>query len=48
MIKNVGIVINVDGNVKKWLIKVGGMMDLFGILVFANAIVINRAMLENI
>ena len=48
IINHVGIIINADVNAKNWLKKVNGMMDLFGILVFANVNVINYIMLENI
>ena len=34
MISNVGKVINAGVNVKNWLIQVGVMIDLFGILVY--------------
>ena len=43
MINNVGIVINVGGNKKNWLVKVSLMMDLFGILVYVNVNVISCA-----
>ena len=46
--QNVGNIINVDVNANNLLTKVNVMMDLFGILVYANVNVINHAMLENI
>ena len=46
-INNAGIMISVDVNAKNWLTKVDIMMDLFGILVYVNVIVINNVMLEN-
>ena len=48
IINHVGIMINADVNAKNWLKKVNGMMDFFGILVYANVNVINYIILENI
>ena len=43
IIKNVGIMIIADVNAKNnWLIKVGVIIDLFGILVYVNVSVINQ------
>ena len=39
--------INADVNAKNWLTKVDVTMYLFGILVYANANVTNRVILEN-
>ena len=47
IINNIGIVINNDLNVKNWLINVGVIMDLFGILVYVNMNVIDCVMLVN-
>ena len=44
-INNVGIVINAGVNVMNFLLKVGVMIDLFGILVYVN--VIYHGMSEN-
>ena len=48
MINNVGIMINVDIDAKNWLTKVYVIKDLFGILVYMIANVIDHVMLENI
>ena len=48
MVNKDGVIINVDVNVKNWLIKVDVMMDLFGIPVYVNTNVISHKMLENI
>ena len=48
MVNKDGVIINVDLNVKNWLIKVDVMMDLFGIPVYVNMNVISHKMLENI
>ena len=48
MINNVGIMINADVDAKNWSTKVYVMIDLYGILVYANENVINDVMLENI
>ena len=45
--KNVGMMINVDVNVKNWLAKVVVIKDLFG-LVNMNVNAINHVILENI
>ena len=47
-INSVGIQINVDVNVKNYLIKEYVIKDLFGILVIESANVIKRMMLKNI
>ena len=47
-INNVGMMINVGVNVKKRLIKVYTIKDIFGILVVVNANATNHVMLENI
>ena len=47
MIDGVRIKINADMNVKNWLIKVGVMMNLFGILACVNENKINNAILVN-
>ena len=47
IINNVGMMINVDVNVKNWLAKVVVIKDLFG-LVNMNVNVINHMILENI
>ena len=44
MISNVGIAINTGVNVKNSLIKVGVIMDLFGILAHVNVNVVNCAL----
>ena len=44
----VGIMINVDSNVKNWLTKEYVIKDLFGIVAIVNMNVINYMMLENI
>ena len=48
IIKNVGIMINVDANVKNWLIKVYAIKDNPAILVITSVNVINYAMLMSI
>ena len=45
IINNVGIMINVNANVKSWLIKVYVIKDLIGILVIVNVNAINHTML---
>ena len=47
-VKNVGIKINADVNVKNWLTNEYVTKDFFGILVFVNVNVNNLVMLENI
>ena len=42
---NVEMIINVDVNVKNWLIKVYAIKDMLGILVIVSVSVINHAML---
>ena len=44
----VGMMINADGNVKDWLIKVYAIEDIFGILVIVSVNMINHVMLPNI
>ena len=48
IIKNVGIMINVDANVKNWLMKVYAIKDNPAILVITSVNVINYAMLMSI
>ena len=48
IISNVGIMINVDANVKNQLIKVYVIRDIYGILVIVSVNVINHVMLANI
>ena len=48
IINNVGMMINVDANVKNWLIKVYAIKDMLGILVIVNVNVINHVMLVSI
>ena len=48
VIKNVGIKINGDVNVKNWLAKIYVMMHLVGILGYGNVNVVNLVILENI
>ena len=48
IVNNVGIMINVDVNIKNQLIKECAIKILFGILVIANGNVINHVMLVNI
>ena len=47
-VKNVGIKINADANVRNWLTKEYVTKDLFRILVIVNVNAINHMMLENI
>ena len=47
-INNVEMMINVDANVKNWLIKVYVIKDIFEILVIVSANVINDVMLASI
>ena len=44
-INNVGMMINVDANVKNWLIKVYAIKDMLGILVVVSVNAINHVML---
>ena len=46
VIKNFGMMINVDANVKNLLIKVYVIENMFGILVISGVKVINHAMLR--
>ena len=48
MICNRGIVTNADVTAKNWLTKFDVIMNLFRIIVYENANVINHMMLENI
>ena len=48
IINNVGMMINDGAKVKKSLIKVYVIRNIFGILVIVSVNVINHAMLENI
>ena len=48
IINSVGVMINADLNANNLLRKVFVMMDLFGILVNVNVIVINNEILDNI
>ena len=48
IINNFEIKMNIDVNVENCLAKIYVMMDLFGILVYANVKVINHVTLENI
>ena len=48
IIKNVGIMISVDVNVKNWLTKVYLIHNLFGILVIVNVNVINYVTEQNL
>ena len=48
IIDNVGIMINVDANVKNWLIQVYAIKDMLRIQVIVNANVINHVMLASI
>ena len=48
IINNVGMMINVDANVKNWLIKVHAIKDMLGILVVVSVNVINHVMLASI
>ena len=45
---NVEMMINVDANVKNWLIKVYAIKDMLGILVIVSVSAINHAMLGRI
>ena len=45
---SVGIVLNASLNIKNWIIRVGVIMRLLGILVYVNENVINRVRLEDI
>ena len=46
--KNVEMILNVDANVKNWLIKVYAIKDMLGILVIVSVSVINHTMLGRI
>ena len=48
IINNVGMMINVDANVKNWLIKVYAIKDMLGILVVVSVNAINHVMLASI
>ena len=48
IINNVGMMINVDANVKNWLIKVCAVKDMLGIPVIVSVNLINYAMLVSI
>ena len=48
IINNVGMMINVDANVKNWLIKVYAIKDMLGISVIVSVNVINHAVLVSI
>ena len=45
IINNVGMIINVDANIKNWLINVYAIKDMLGILVIVSLNVINRVIL---
>ena len=48
IINNDGIMINVDANVKNWLVKVYAIKDMLGIKVIVNASVTNHVVLASI
>ena len=48
IINNVGIMMNVDANVKNWLIKMYVIKDMLGIPVTVSVNVINHAMFVSI
>ena len=48
IINNIGMMINIDANVKNLLKKVYAIKDMLGIPVIASVNMINRVMLENI
>ena len=47
-LSNVGMMINVDANVKNWLIKVYAIKDMLGMLVIVSVNVINHVMLVSV
>ena len=48
IIKNAGIIINVNVNVKNWLIKAYAIKNIFGILIIVNVNVITLVILVSI